>query len=549
MRATDLELPDDIVTLKALVRQQAAQLAEHEAALRHERARLAERERGIVRRDTTIEQLRAKLHLLLARRFGASAETIGDAQLGLFNEAEAEALCEEEQEAGEQEAASTVAAHSRQRPRRKPLPQDLPRVEIHHELPEAERQCPKHGVALERFAEDSCEQLDIIPARVQVLRHIRAKYRCPCCEGRIHTAPLPAQPIAKSLASPGLLAYIAAAKFVLAQPLYRQQKELQRLGCTLSRTTLAVWMVRCGQLVQPLINLLREQLLEAPYLLMDETTVQVLKEAGKAPETKSYLWVQMDPRTEQPVILFDYDPTRSSAVPVRLLEGFTGALHTDAYRGYDGAIKAGELTRLYCFAHARRKFVDVIKSLGLNPKKLPTPPPPAARRALKAIDFIKTLYVIERRIKDKPPDERRAVRQRDSLPVLEKLHAWAKKTEPLIMDGSELGKALRYLNRHWDGLTRYVEDGRYGIDTNPVENAIRPFAIGRKNWNFSDTVAGATSSANLYSLIETAKANGLDPYGYLRHVFTMLPSAITLEHVEALLPWQVEHSQLVFEQP
>ncbi len=524
------ELPEDVEELQALLRAQA----------RHYEQQLAERDQLLEQRDGTIERLQEQINVLLAKRFGASAEKVSDAQLGLFNEAELEAHTGEETE----EAGTQVAAHRRGAPKRKPLPEFLPRVDIEHPLPESERQCPHHGIALERFAEVVSEQLDIIPATVQVLRHIRGKYRCRCCEGHIRTAPMTPQPIPKSLASPGLLAYIATAKFVDAMPLYRQHQQLLRIGFEVSRTTLATWMVRLGELVQPLINLLRDELLASPYLLMDETTVQVLKEPGKAPESTSYLWAQMSPAPEAPIILFDYAPSRAGEVPKRLLAGFEGALHTDGYNGYDAVVREQGLVRLYCWTHARRGLVDVLKSLGLNPKKLPAKPPPKARRALKAIGFIKTLYAIERRIRDKPPDERYRIRQHESLPVLNALRTWLDETRPKILPRSTLGEALAYLDNHWDGLIRYCEDGRYGIDTNPVENAIRPFCLGRRAWLFSDTVAGAKSSANLYSLIQTAKANGLEPYAYLRHVFTELPKATSLADFEALLPTRIKQADL-----
>ncbi len=502
---------------------------------RHYEAQLAER-------DKTIERLREQVNVLLARRFGASSEKVADAQLGLFNEAELEAAAEGEPEAeGE---TTEVAPHQRAKPRRTPLPDHLPRINIEHPLPASERLCPRHGVALERFGEVTSEQLDIVPAKVRVLRHIRGKYRCPCCSGHLRTAPLPPQPVPKSNASPGLLAYIATAKFVDGLPLYHQELQLARIGFELSRTTLAVWMIRVGRLVQPLINLLRDELLARAYVLMDETTVQVLKEAGKAAESKSYLWAQMNAEGGPPIVLFEYDPTRSSAVPKRLLEGFVGTLHTDGYAGYDAVVAAQGLTRLYCWTHARRRFVEVLKSLKLNPKKLPAKPPPKARRALRAIGFIKTLYAIEGRIADKPPDERRRVRQAESLPVLAQFRAWLDATRTKILPSGKLGQALAYLDAHWAGLVRYCEDGRYGMDTNPVENAIRPFCVGRRRWLFSDTVAGAKSSANLYSLVETAKANGLDPYAYLRHVFTELPKASSVEDIERLLPTHLDPALL-----
>ncbi len=203
------------------------------------------------------------------------------------------------------------------------------------------------------------------------------------------------------------------------------------------------------------------------------------------------------------------------------------------------------LVHLLCWSHARRRFVDVLKSLKLNPKKLPAKPPPKARRALKALGYIKTLYTIERRIREQPPDERYQVRQRESLPELKALRTWLDETRPKILPGSALGEALAYLDNHWSGLERYCEDGRYGMDTNRVENAIRPFCVGRKNWLFSDTVAGAKSSANLYSLIQTATANGLEPYAYLRHVLTELPKATSVADIEALLPARIDSSRLL----
>jgi transposase len=466
---------------------------------------------------------------------------VAEGQLGLFNEAEA--LAEEAWEADTAaEAPDTVEvpAHTRRRGKRAPLPEHLPRVDIVHELPEAERVCPHDGGVLERFAEELTEQLDIIPAKVQVLRHRRAKYRCACCGEHLVTAPLPTQPVPKSQASPGLLAYVATSKYVDALPLYRQAKSFTRIGLDLPRQTLARWMLACGELVWPLINLYRDALLALPYVHADETTVQVLKEPGRSATSKSYLWCQASGIAERPIVLFDYDPSRASTVPQRLLAGFAGYLHTDGYEGYNALVRENAITQLYCFAHARRYFVDGLKGLGLNPAKLPPKPPDKARRLLRGLEFIGTLYAIERRIRDKPPDARYAIRQRESVAVLERLREWVNATLPRVPPGTALGKALGYLDNHWDGLVRFLEDGRLEIDNNRAENAIRPFVVGRRNWLFSDTPGGATASANLYSLVETAKANGLDPYAYLRHVFTTLPQATTVADIEALLAWNLD---------
>ena len=531
---------EELASLRARVRQFESQIAERDALLKQRAAAVARHEVTIQQRDARIEQLQEQVRLLLARRFGASSEKLPEGQLGLFNEAEAETGEEPEADAG-----TEVAAHRRARAKRAPLPDTLERVDIEHELAESERTCPHHGVELERFAEVVSEQLDIVPAKVRVLRHIRGKYRCPSCEGHLRTAAMPAQPLAKSFASPGLLAFIVTAKYVDGLPLYRQQQQFGRIGVELSRTTLARWVVGMGELVVPLMNLLHEELLGRAYLLMDETTVQVLKEPGKAPESKSQLWAMMSPGPEPPIVVFEYDPSRSGDVPRRLLAGFAGALHTDGYSGYGPAVREYDLVHLACWAHGRRGFTDVLKSLGLNAKRLPSNPPPKARRALHALQRIRTLYAIERRIRDASPEERRRVRQAESVPVLDALRDWLDDTLGKVPPSSPLGKAMGYLDNQWPGLVRYCDDGRYGIDTNPVENSIRPFCLGRRNWLFADTVAGARASARLYSLVQCAKVNGLEPYAYLRRVFTELPRAQSLADVEALLPTRLTPADLI----
>lgn len=535
--APTLELPEDIEQLRAQVV--------------HLQAVVAETSHRLAERDATIEYLSEQLRLAIARRFAPSAERVAEAQLGLFNEAETlveqDASGEADADTGVDEAADAIAvpAHTRARGKRSPLPAHLPRVRVEHELAEDEQVCPHDGTRLERFGEQSCEQLDIVPAKIQVLHHVRATYRCPCCREHVITAPMPVQPIPRSQASPGLLAYIATAKYVDALPLYRQAAAFERIEAKLARQTLARWMVTCGNtLVVPLINLLRDELLASEYLHMDETTVQVLDEPGREAQAKSWLWCQVGGTRARPIVLFDYDPSRAGAVPKRLLGDFAGYLHTDGYEGYNAVVQANGICQLHCFAHARRHFVDGLKGLGINPAKLPPKPPDKARRLLKGLSFIKTLYTIERRIRDEPPEVRHEVRRRDSAAVLERLREWIDTTRPRVPPKTALGKALAYLDNHWPGLTRFLEDGHLEIDNNAAENAIRPFVVGRNNWLFSATPAGATASANLYSLIQTAKANGLDPYAYLRHVFTLLPQAASVEDIEALLPTRLDPDTL-----
>lgn len=485
-------------------------------------------------RDEEIERLRAQVTLLLAQRFGAKSERLGQdsPQLGLFNEAEAEDDVIEDVR-----PITPVAGHSRTRGHRRALPAELPREERIYDLAAADKTCPHDGTPLIVMGEETSEQLDIIPASIRVLRHRRLTYACPCCRQHVVTAAMPAQPLPKSQASPGLLASVATAKYADAQPLYRQSAQFARIGFEAPRHTLARWMVQCGELVQPLINLLRERLMDSAYLQMDETPVQVLKEPGKTAQSTSYVWVQRNGERAQPIVLYDYAPTRAGSVPVELLGPFKGYLQTDGYAGYHAVVAAQGLTPVYCFAHARRYFTDALKALGLNPHQLPAKPPDKARRPLKALHFIRQLYAIEQRCRAHTPPQRLVARQAESLPVLHALRAWLDELSPKVVPKSPLGKALGYLDRHWQGLVCYATDGRLEIDNNLCENALRPFVTGRKNWLFSDTVKGAQASANLYSLIETAKANGLEPYAYLRRVFTFLPAAQALADIEALLPW------------
>ncbi len=321
MTSSSSAVSDELASLHARVRHYESEIVRRDVLLEQRAA-------TIEQRDATIEQLQEQVRLLLAKRFGASSEKLPDGQLGLFNEAEATAA-----EEPESDCATEVAAHRRARAKRAPLPETLERVDIEHRLEESQRTCPHHGVELERFGEVVSEQLDIVPAKVRVLRHIRGKYRCPSCEGHLRTAAMPAQPLPKSFASPGLLAFIVTAKYVDALPLYRQHQQFVRIGVELSRTTLARWMVRVGELVVPLVNLLRDELVERAYLLMDETTVQVLKEPGKAPESKSQLWAMMSPGPEPPIVVFEYDLRPFDASPAEDLARF----------GWDTAVKDGGL--------------------------------------------------------------------------------------------------------------------------------------------------------------------------------------------------------------
>ena len=512
------QLPDDVDALKSLLTEQ--QLLNEQLATENQRYKVQ------------VLTLTEQLNLALARRYAASSEKLSPDQIALFDEAELDGDMEPDTatDASSEDAEVTVAAHQRKKRGRKPLPDHLPRIDVVHELTEDDRRCNHDGQLLTEIGEVVSEQLDIIPAKIRVLRHIRKKYACDCGEC-IRTAPLPTQPIPKSLASPGLLAHVTVSKYQDALPLYRQQTILERIGIDLPRATLANWMIRAGQLVQPVINLLEDRLLSHDIVQMDETTVQVLKESGKRAQSKSYLWLQRGGPPGQKVVRFHYDPGRGAGVAKRLLEGFTGYLQTDGYDGYNAVVATNGLVHVGCMAHARRRFSDAVKAQGRKRKR---------GKSHRGLTLIQKLYRVEKQAKKLTPAKRYEHRHRHAQPVLEELRTWLDRSLPQVPPTSATGKALHYLHKEWAKLVRYLDDGRLEIDNNLAENAIRPFVLGRKNWLFSDSVKGVKASANLYSLIETAKANGLEPYAYLRYLFTELPKADTVDAVEALLPGNVD---------
>ena len=529
MNAADIDTIDAVIPLDEQLRQQQAQIARQQ---RHIARLEADNRRLSTRYQSIYEQLR----LLIEQRFGPSTEKYRIEQADLFfDEAETLAEGDEPDEALEDESASsTHSTQARRRGGRVALPPELPRVEVIHDLPEDQKICPEDGAPLKPIGQEISEQLDVIPAQIRVIRHVRLKYACPVCEEGVTLAPQPAQPLPKSNASPALLAYVATAKYQDALPLYRQEQIFTRLGVDLSRNTLARWMIGAGHLVNPLIERLRQQLVTAAVIHMDETTVQVNTEPGRAASSTSYMWVQRAGPPERQIVLFHYEPTRAGSVPLQLLEGFTGSLITDGYEGYNAAVSRYQLTHAVCWAHARRGFIQAQK---LQPKG-------KRGKADKALNFITQLYAVEKQAKaqEASPQQRLALRKENSAPVIEKFHVWLQQSIAQVPPKGTLGKALGYALNHWSGLTAFLKDGRIPLDNNPAENAIRPFVIGRKNWLFSHTPHGARASAALYSLIETAKANGIEPYGYLVEVFTRLPQMNTDAEIDALLPWHYKDS-------
>jgi transposase len=456
---------------------------------------------------------------LRRKQFGKSSEKVPAEQLGMFDEVEAEALNPEPEEP----EAIVVPAHERKRGRRLKLPDKLPRVEVVIDIDN--KMCPEDGEELKCIGEDISEKLEIIPAKVRVIKTIRKKYACPACE-TIKEAPAPLEMIPKSNASASVLAYIATAKYVDALPLYRQEAIFNRIGIDLPRQTMARWMIQVGDKIDPLITMLREELLKSSFIHMDETVVQVLKEDGKKAETNSYMWVQAR-SGPNPIILFHYAKNRSAEHPKQLLQDYRGSLQIDGYDGYAPVIQQNEITRLGCWAHARRKFHDAFKSSsGQGVGK-------------QGLVFFKKIYEIEEEIQDKSYADRFYIRLTRSIPIIREFEEWLEEQSRKLNPESLAGKAVKYSRNEWQYLVNCFCSGEFRIDNNYIESHIRPFTIGRKNWMFSVKPEGATASANIYSLVETAKANGLDPFDYLKKVFEKLPYANSEKDFLELLPVKV----------
>jgi transposase len=505
------KLPDDATLLKQLLEESHARF---------------DRETSILLEQ--ISHLRAQLFGRKSEKLFAGAQAV---PLPLFDMPET-AIPEEEKEDVH------IPAHNRKKSGRKPLPEELPRIDIVHDIDESEKICGC-GCELSKMGEDVSEQLDVVPARIQVLRHIRPKYACKKCDGledngpTVKIAPVAPQVIPKSIAGPGLLAFILTGKFVDHLPFYRQEKQFKRLGVELSRTLMCNWAIKAAAICQPLLNLMQDEMLDGKFINIDETTVQVLKETGRNPTTKSYMWVFRRGDPGKTTLIFQYHPTRAGAVVKLFLDDFKGYVQTDGYTGYDFLDHKKEVRHIGCFAHARRNFADIIKSQGKKRK------PGSADIALS---FIRNLYKIEKelRAKEASVEEIYRTRQEKAKPILDDFKTWLDKRVLEVTPQSMLGKAVTYCLNQWSRLIGYVDHGCLSIDNNAAENAIRPFVIGRKNWLFSGTPEGAEASALFYSLIETAKANGVEPYSYLRYVLTNIPMAQLLEDYEALLPWNVK---------
>lgn len=514
-----------------------AQLTEESEHLISIEKHFDDQKKIIGKRDNYIKLLEELLRLNKIQKFTASSEKLSF-QVSLFDEAELESLISDlaDQLPDDVAEASTDQDMPRKRTRNRGFSAHLTRVRIELSLSEED----KAGAQRTFFAKVK-EELEYIPASLRVLEYWQEKAVFSQVDGSdiILAAKRPIHPLGKCFATTSLLAQIITAKYADGLPLYRQEGILKRYGGELSRTNMANWIIRQEDVFKPLINLLREEQNNGDYLQADETRLQVLKEPGKKAQSDKWMWVIRGGPPDKPAVLFHYDPSRAGSVPERLLDGFNGVLQADGYSGYGRVCKTNpKITRIGCWDHARRKFVEASKAADVKHAK------GKVAKADVALGKIRKLYALEKKIKEMAHENKRHARQEIATPILKELKVWLEKNIDKLPKGGLTHKAIQYTLNQWDCLVGYCGDGRLNISNALAENAIRPFAVGRKAWLFADTPRGAHASAACFSLIETAKANDLEPYSYIQYILDHIGAADTLEKVEALLPWNVPMEQL-----
>ena len=524
LRAT---LPDldrlDSAALKALI------FLQHEQLLSQSEELLSKSEQ-LVSRDNEIEHLKLLIAKLRRQQFGRKSEK-------LDREIEQLELRLDELEATQAEKAApsqtpAVPPAKATKPARRPLPEHLPRET--RKYPPKQTACPDCGGELKHLGEDVSEILEYVPARFKVIRQVRPKLACACCE-RIVQAEAPSRPIERGIAGPGLLAHVLVSKYCDHLPLYRQSEIYAREGVELERSTLADWVGGTSALLAPLVEALRRHVMAATKLHADDTPVPVLA-PGNGKTKTGRLWTYV--RDDRPAgdatpaaVWFAYTPDRKGEHPQAHLSKFTGTLQADGYAGFEQIYEAGRIQEAACWAHVRRKFYDLVAA-----HKSPV--------ATEALERIGALYAIEKEIRGRSPEERREVRNERARPLLESLKQWLEATLGKLSRKSDTALAVRYALGRWQALLRYLDDGSIEIDNNAAERALRVVALGRKNYLFAGSDAGGERAAAIYSLIGTAKLNDIDPEAYLRDVLTRIADH-PVNRIDELLPWSAASSELV----
>lgn len=476
-----------------------------------------------------ITDLKEKVDYLLRQKFASSSEKFPSNQPSLFEENSSDIQTIEEVD-------SENISYTRQKRGSKTTPpESLPHVRVEHDISAEEKVC-SCGCGMKRIKEIVSHQYDIIPASFRVIDNIRFVYAClDKCGEAVKTSSLTPQVLPRHQVTPSFLATIAVQKFEDALPLERQVKIYKkRFGVNFTTTTFSNWMIKTSELrLKPLIDKLSAIQTQSGYIQADETTLQVLNEKEKSAKSKSYIWLKAS-QDKHPIVLMHYSANRSATTAEFLFKNFTGYMQTDGYPGYNSVANKEGITQLGCWAHVRRKFTDIVKS-GISDVE-------SKRYAQELVTMVSQLYKIEKEIKDDPPDIKKLIREDKSVQIIKTIKEWYESNFLKVQAlGGAIARAFIYLNNQFPKLSIYLEDGRLSIDNNRAENHVRPIALGRKNWLFATSTKGATALCNWYSVIETAKANGLDPYAYLCHVLALLP---IYQHegkdIEDLLPWNIE---------
>src|SRR5947209_355633 len=520
-------IPDDLATCQAQLR---AVLEQHAALLQ----RFHDLERQLDETCATTEELQRSYaclkeeYLALKRLlFGPRRERLPEdpGQGHLFG---TEPVTSPPPEPAASDPSDPAPAKHRKGHGRRPIGDHLPRRDVLHDVPEEDRMCAC-GRAKTKIGEDVTEQLDYIPGKIEVLRHIYSKYACSCCKDGVTTAPTASGPIAGGLAAPGLLAFVVVSKFVEHMPLYRQQDELARADILISRSTLCGWLEQCAQLLKPLVGLMHKEVLKSEVIQGDETPVPVLDRTRDSTR-QGYIWTTIGDRGH-PYTTFHYTDSRSRDGPTEFLKGYAGYLQTDAYASYESVVKgsAGKIIAVGCWAHVRREFFDARHN--------------QPREVHYVLGLIAQLYDVEDEVRGRSDQERLAARQERSLPVLKRLEDYLREQTGLALPKSQFGKAINYALHQWEALLLYASDGRLEIDNNSSERTLRPCAIGRKNWLFFGSDRGGETAAILMSILAGAKRQGIEPFAYVRQLLIALSSAEV--DLRSLLPdvWIAAHPE------
>ncbi len=517
--------PTDTQSLQEFVfslQENIKKITEENNVLRAEKLK-ADAELSIVRLkfDHLLEQFR----LAQQRHYSRSSEK-DLIQYDIFDEAGVALSAEAKEDICEE--TETITYERKKNPghaKRQALPDYLPREDRIYDISEAEKVCACCGGQKSCFGKDISEQLKVIPPQISVISHQRLKYACKSCEGEISIAPKPVVLLPKSIADASLVAYTIILKYVDHLPLYRQEQIWARNKIDLPRNTTCAWVMKSAELCEPWYDIAHQELLKSRYLQADETPTQVLKEPKRKNTQKSYMWVYR--RAEgTPLLLYEYQETREAKHPKRFLAGFQGHLQVDGYSGYDWTEDLTHVIRLGCMAHGRRPFAELQKIAKNKPKGL----------AYQALEMIGVLYHIESQIKDKTVDEKYRIRQEQAKPQLDKIHAWLIQHHTSAPPKGKLGQAMQYLINHWSKLIRYIDDGKLHIDNNLIENAIRPYKLGKKNWLFAGNPRGAKAGAIFYSILMTAKENNFNEHAYLTFIFNRIRFCKTEDDYRKLLP-------------